>query len=284
MKRHRTVSIEELRSDYRRGSKIEEDRNEVWTFYLARPVSFYCAAAFLRLGATANQVTWLSFVVLVFGCLLLGLGGHGAALLGAGLLNVWLVLDCVDGTIARFHNSQSLYGAFLDAMSGYAAYALLFLAIGVGAYNRPDAVWLFGGDGNSALVDGGVWMFLGGWTSIATLWSRLAYQKFKNTFSAVELKRHHLINAPQGRSWIRRLLGMGNDLLNVSGVLLPLLFLATLLGALDAFLLLASLGNTALLIVALSLLLRRAAPHSRPAADANHPAVNVGPSPLRPQD
>ena len=105
-------------------------------------------------------------------------------------------------------------------------------------------------------MDGAPWLVLGAWASIAALWSRLVFQKFKNGFGAT-LGRHALID--EARSWRATLIRAGNNLLNVSGGALVLLFVATLFGALDLFLLLAALGNTAVLILTFGRLLRRAA-------------------------
>ena len=251
------VSATDFRTDYDGGSKAADDCNEIWTYYVVRPVSFHLAAVFMRAGVRANQVTWLSFAVLLSGCALLGFGPYLAAVLGAGLINAWLLLDCVDGNIARYQKTSSAYGAFLDTMGGYGAYALVFLAAGIGADNRAgdlEGMTFWSDDA----VDGAVWVALGAWTSIAALWTRLVFQKFKNTFGT-ELRRYHLIEGAARQSWARRVAGIGNNVLNVSGGALVLLFVATLFRALDVFLLLAALGTTTVLVLTFARLLRRAA-------------------------
>jgi hypothetical protein len=258
MKRGADVSASDLRLDYRSGSKAEEDRNEIWTYYAVRPLSFFVAAWFVRAGITANQVTWLSMVVLVAGCALLGFGSHAAAVLGAGLINVWLLLDCADGNIARYHKTFSTYGAFLDSIGGYAAYALVFLAAGVALSNRPGEVWLAPFWNGGTAADGARWLLLGAWASIAALWARLVFQKFKNSFGE-QFRRHALIDRPSAGAWRGWMMSAGNNLLNVSGAALVVLFVATLFEALDLFLSLVALGNTATLMITFAWLLRRAA-------------------------
>lgn len=253
------VSAADFRTEYEAGSKAADDRNEIWTYYVVRPVSFHLAALFMRAGITANQVTWLSFAVLLPGVSLLGWGSHLAAVFGAGLINAWLLLDCVDGNIARYHKTSSSYGAFLDTMGGYGAYALVFFAAGIGAYNRPGDLGAVTSWSEHAAVDGAVWISLGAWASIAALWTRLVFQKFKNSFGGTELRRYHLIEGRVGQSWARRVTSVGHNLLNVSGAALVLLFLATLFKALDSFLLFAALGTTTVLVLTFARLLRRAA-------------------------
>jgi phosphatidylglycerophosphate synthase len=252
------VSAADFRAEYRAGDKASEDRHELWTYHVVRPISFHVAAAFVRAGITANQVTWLSLAVLVGGGLLLGFGSSNAAVLGAALVNLWLLLDCTDGNIARHHRTFSTYGAFIDTMGGYGAYALVFFAAGIGTWSRPGEAWLLASWSGAPPPDG-VWMLLGAWASIAALWTRLVYQKFKNSFGGRELRRHHLIVGPAERSFGRRLMGAGNNLLNVSGGALVLLFIATLLGVLDLFLVMVALGNTTVLVATVAWLLRRAA-------------------------
>lgn len=253
------VSAADFRTEYKGGSKAADDRNEIWTYYVVRPVSFYVAALLMRAGVTANQVTWLSFGVLLSGCALLGFGSHLAAVLGAGLINAWFLLDCVDGNIARYQKTSSAYGAFLDTMGGYGAYALVFFTAGIGACNRPGDLGMMPFWSEHAAANGALWLSLGAWASIAALWTRLMFQKFKNSFGGTELRRYHLIEGPVRRSWARRVASIGHNLLNVSGAALVLLFLAMLFQALDLFLLFVALGTTTVLVLTFARLLRRAA-------------------------
>jgi phosphatidylglycerophosphate synthase len=250
------VTARELWEDYRRHEKRDEDRHEVWTYYVARPLSFPLTALCLRLGISANQATGLSVGFFGAGALLLAFGSPGAALLGALLVNAWLVVDCIDGNIARYTGTASAYGGFADAVSGYVVLGSVCFSAGLGAFAEPSQTllgqWL--GWGRSELVFA---IVLGAWASLAALWIRLVYQKWQNTFPEAGGARHDLLpSGPDGRpSPLARAARFGNNLLNVSGLLLPLLLLATALGALDAFVALAAVGNTGILALALRKLL-----------------------------
>ncbi len=97
---------------FRRAAKTEDAF--VATF-VHRPVARRLTPLALRLGLTPNQVTGFS--------VLLGLGAAGAfaggrwwsLVLGAVLLQLSLVVDCVDGDVARFRRMFSPVGAWLDA-------------------------------------------------------------------------------------------------------------------------------------------------------------------------
>jgi phosphatidylglycerophosphate synthase len=88
----------------------------------------------VRRGIQANAVTVLSALIGVAGAVSFAFGTYPALVLGALLLQVSIVLDCVDGEIARVTRTRSPFGAWLDAatdrLKEYAA--LAGLAIGAG--------------------------------------------------------------------------------------------------------------------------------------------------------
>jgi hypothetical protein len=84
----------------------------------------------------ANTVTVLSALVGVAAAISFAFGTYPALVFGALLLQVSLVLDCVDGEIARATRTRSPFGAWLDAatdrLKEYAALAGLAIAAGAG--------------------------------------------------------------------------------------------------------------------------------------------------------
>lgn len=56
---------------------------------------------FINAGWTANMVSVLSWIVIFVAAVLLSIDNFGCMLTGVILTNFWLVLDCVDGNIAR---------------------------------------------------------------------------------------------------------------------------------------------------------------------------------------
>lgn len=268
-----SISARQLLRDHRTSDKSEQDRNELWTYYVIRPASFYPTALFLQLGISANAVTWISIAALVAGCLLLATSSFPTALIGALAINLWVLLDCVDGNIARHLRSSSAYGVFIDSIGGYAAYALIYLSLGVGAYVDPERLLLPRLlprllDARLA-IDGAVWLILGAWSSLAALWVRLVFQKFRSIFDDAGMRRHDVLDPPSvGHR-------MASNLLNLSGGLPVLALLALLLGVLDLMLLLAALGNTAMSLVVLRRLLRRAAALEAVAETSAGPGTTV---------
>lgn len=246
-----SISTRALWEDYRRHDKVEEDRHEIWTFYVARPLSFPITALCLRLGISANQATALSVPLYLAGALLLALGSWPAAVVGALLVNAWLVVDCVDGNIARYLRTASPFGGFADAVSGYVVLGTLCFSAGIGAFVEPShtlAGRLLGASQTELVIV----LVAGAWASLASLWIRLVFQKWSNTFSG-DHERHSLMPSEEtGASSLgSRIARFGNNLLNISGLLPPLLLVAVLLGALDVFVLVTAVGNTGILVLAL---------------------------------
>ena len=95
--------------------------------FLSRPLSRLMTPTALRLGLTPNQVTVASVVVGLGAAALFAVGRPAALVAGAVLLQLSLVLDCVDGDVARYTRRFSPLGAWLDAstdrLKEFACYA-----------------------------------------------------------------------------------------------------------------------------------------------------------------
>ncbi len=97
---------------FRRAAKAEDAF--VATF-VHRPLARRLTPVALRLGLTPNQVTLLSVVVGLAAAAAFAVGSRPALVAGAVLLQLSLVVDCVDGDVARYRRMFSPVGAWLDA-------------------------------------------------------------------------------------------------------------------------------------------------------------------------
>ena len=256
MKRLRKVYVNDLRSDHRQQQKFDQDRHELVGFYIVRPLSFYPTAVMMNLGLSANQTTWISVLVLLVGCALLALGNYISVIAGAVLLNIWLVLDSVDGNIARYEKTSSRYGEFIDALGAYLAHLSLFSA-GVGFYLSQDSVLLsafqWPPEGYSAVI-----LVLGAVASLAAIWIRLIYQKFKNTFPDLDSGKRDVLGVQKKKSVAAILWSVGHNLVNLSGLLLPLFVIAALFRLVDVFLIFVAIANTLIVLITLFRVLKNA--------------------------
>ena len=105
-----------------------------YSTFVLRRIAAHITPWAVRRGIPANAVTVLSALIGVAGGVSFAFGSYPALVLGALLLQVSIVLDCVDGEIARATRTRSPFGAWLDAATDrvkeYAALAGLAVAAG----------------------------------------------------------------------------------------------------------------------------------------------------------
>jgi len=264
MKSANPISVNDIRSNYREHRKSEQDKNELVGYYIFRPLSFYLTPVFMNRGITANQTTWISIVALLAGFILLAIGDYAATIVGAVLLNVWVILDFVDGNIARYEQLSSRYGELIDALGAFLAH-LVFFAAGVGFYFYRDGASLSAPSWQHYPV---LVLILGCVASLSAIWIRLVYHKFRNTFPDPEFEKTEVVKIRETHSPSAILLLLGHNLVNLSGLLLPLLLLAAIFGRTDIFIILLALANLSILAITLRRILRLAKKRDSSEADS----------------
>lgn len=125
-------------------ARARKSDDGAWATLVSRPLSRLVMPVATRLGVTPNQVTLASFLVGLAAAAGFATGEHALLLTGAVLLQLSLVLDCVDGDVARYQRSGSATGAWLDAttdrLKEFACYGGLAWGSGVGG-----EAWLLAG-------------------------------------------------------------------------------------------------------------------------------------------
>lgn len=97
---------------------------------------------------TPNQLTYLMTVFGVLAAPALLVPGIPGALLGVLMVQLYLLLDCVDGEIARWKQQFSLGGVYLDRVGAYLCDAAVLVGFGLRAADlwgsgRIDWLWAF---------------------------------------------------------------------------------------------------------------------------------------------
>lgn len=117
-----------------------DDPTNVWVVHLAARMLLPLA---LKTKISANSVSVAGFAVGT-GAALAFLGWRDPALATLGLLLCvgWLVLDGLDGMVARATGTASALGRFLDGACDHGVFLLLYLALGA-AIDTPEA-WITG--------------------------------------------------------------------------------------------------------------------------------------------
>jgi phosphatidylglycerophosphate synthase len=140
-------SIAELRPVAQPEAHLRRLGEEHWAGRLyMRRLSLHVTRLLIATPLSANAVTALMIPVGLLAGFVLSLPGLAAAVGAALLAQLWLLLDCCDGEVARWRRTFSPKGPYLDAIGHYTVEAAIPIGLGIRA-------------------DGG-WGSIGGWTSL----------------------------------------------------------------------------------------------------------------------
>lgn len=202
-------------------TKKKNSRSSLWIQLWVRKASFPVTYLFINAGWSANMVSILSWIVVLVGAALLCINNFWTMLAGVILTNVWLILDCVDGNIARVKKKKTYMGDFFDAIAGYSPFSFTTIALGVAAYNTS---YLVASDYTWVLV------LIGGIGSTANVYMRLIHQKYLNCYFVAEKETGQLDSITlkdtedkRSFAYIREQIDKN---LGVSGFFMPWLFIA----------------------------------------------------------
>lgn len=135
-------SVAEVRSAGQPAGLKERRNEEHWAgrWYM-RDLSPYVSTLFVRLGVPPNPITYLMIVSGVAAGVVVAFGDLWSALLAALLVQVYLLLDCCDGEVARYTGRTSVAGIYLDRIGHYLAEVALLVGLGI----RAQGEWAAGG-------------------------------------------------------------------------------------------------------------------------------------------
>lgn len=189
-----------------------------------RPISFFVSSFFCKIGFTANMVSFLSTLIALVGCACFVLCEPIA---GAIAVNIWLVLDCADGNIARAVKKEK-YGDFADSMSSYICVGLMFACMGFCAYST----------GGILLEPRNPWIILlGALAGSSDSLMRLLYQKFLNSSYAQGIS-NRTSEDPEKESGINKIRMKIDAQVSLGGILPPAVLLAAIFHFLDVIIIL----------------------------------------------
>ena len=125
-------SISELRVICQSGIKGKD----IWSwFQIQRRFSIYFTKLFVTFGVSANQVTLINLLTVLSALALIALKHF---IFGFLLLQLYFVIDCSDGEVARYFKQAGPKGLFIDRLVHIVTEPLLFLTL---AYSI-DQLWL----------------------------------------------------------------------------------------------------------------------------------------------
>lgn len=134
-------SIAELRAVCQPQGLVDRRSAEHWAGRLyMRRISLHVTRRVLSAPVTPNGWTVIMIVVGVAGAAVLAFPGIVTALAAALAIQVYLLLDCVDGEVARWRGATSAAGVYLDRLGHYTVEAALLTALGVRVDGGPGSI------------------------------------------------------------------------------------------------------------------------------------------------
>lgn len=142
-------SVAELRPVVHPEGVKDRRSGEHWAGRLyMREISLRCDPYLVNTRITPNQLTYLMIVAGILAGAALLVPGLTGALVAAVLIQLYLLLDCVDGEVARWRKQTSITGVYLDRVGHYLCEAALLVGFGVRGADafgdgRPEWLWAF---------------------------------------------------------------------------------------------------------------------------------------------
>ena len=132
-------TIAQIREISQPASVTGRSTSEHWVADLyQRKLSPYLTRILLRTSISANGVTWLMIIVgASIGPSLLIQGWVGIAL-ALFLSQLQMLIDCCDGEVARWRDTKSPMGIFLDKLGHYLAESLIPICFGLRLADWPN--------------------------------------------------------------------------------------------------------------------------------------------------
>ena len=141
--RHKTQeSIANLNMGRVRLSMANRANDGFFSVFFLRKFSKILTWVAVKIGATPNQVTLVSFAIGLHSAYCFSQGSFWSIFLGAILLQLSIIVDCVDGELARYTRKFSQLGAWLDAVTDRVKEYLVFMGLAIGAEKEGRDLWI----------------------------------------------------------------------------------------------------------------------------------------------
>jgi len=106
--------------------------DETLTLYILRPIAFVFVKLFYPTSITPNQVSLMTTITGILSAYFFSRGDVVSFVIAGSLYFLALVLDCVDGMIARLKNNGTAVGRIIDGFSDYIVGISVYIGMGIG--------------------------------------------------------------------------------------------------------------------------------------------------------
>ena len=136
-------TIADVRASYGEEKRREEWHGDWMSALVYRPISFWLTPLLLNLKVSASQVTSFALLISLALPFIAWKAGASAHTTVAVLAILFVILDCVDGNIARVTKTASKTGHYLDFLTDLVFRIGLYAAVGILADRETGSLaWL----------------------------------------------------------------------------------------------------------------------------------------------
>ncbi|MCM1235058.1 MAG: CDP-alcohol phosphatidyltransferase family protein [Ruminococcus flavefaciens] len=166
------ISVKDIEKETMSEEKRKEAHNNIFAFYIGRPLSYYLTIPFLYINISPNAITFISIILLVIGYFFFQFGNTKIAfLIGWLFFFLWNLFDGIDGNVARYKKAFSKNGDLWDTTAGYFAMVVTYMSAAVSAYKMSNII----------IFKPYVYLIMGGWTAVLSIFPRLVLHKKKSS-------------------------------------------------------------------------------------------------------
>lgn len=210
--------------------KKKNSKSSLWVKLVVRKLSFLFTYIFINLGCSAWGASVISVLVALAGSLCFAVDNSIYRIIGVCLIEFWLILDCVDGNIARVKKTSSEMGEFVDALSGYYVTGFVYFFVGIAAYYTTNIF------SNHAFL----LIILGGVSTISGLLARIIHQKYTYSIMVInqeKMTQHAEIpeNSVENKNSIQYIRSRVDKEIGISGFFMPFLIVSLIFNLFDLF-------------------------------------------------
>jgi len=123
-------------------SNRKKDIKESLIMRFIRMWSYPITWIFIRTPITPNQITFLSFASIIAASILFSFGRYEYILIGGVFVWLSIILDLVDGEVARIKNKVSTFGKWFDGTLDRVGDTMVLAGMSIGVYVQNPSVWI----------------------------------------------------------------------------------------------------------------------------------------------
>lgn len=224
-------------------AKRQSEKPNIVLSKIVRPLCIYATLPFLDTNIRPTTITKISVLASLIG---FGFLSFGRSLLfnivGWIFFFIWVILDGVDGNLARYKNQTSVMGEVWDAFGGYVAMVLTYFGAGIAAFydtNRfsyCDPYWL---------------LIIGGATAVMSIFPRLMMHKKRETMGSNESTKEFTIKQEFG---LKQAIAM--NFISLSGLFQIIFLVCIILHLLNWWILFYCIANLGMMLISLRSILK----------------------------